>query len=82
MALRLSEWLGLRVEKTQPMLAGGAPAMPDVGDRRNAGAPEVLKVGIAGWAIERGSLLATNGDWAKRGRLASENKELQAIAKR
>ena len=82
MALRLSEGLGLRVEKTQPLQAGGVPAMPDVGDRRNAGVPEVLKVGIAGCATERASLLATNGDWAKRGSLASEKKELQALAKR
>ncbi len=78
----MSEGLGLGVEKTQPLQAGGGPAMPDVGDRRNAGVPEVLKVGIAGCTTERVNLLATNGGWAKRGSQASENKELQVLAKR
>jgi hypothetical protein len=62
LALRLSEWLGLRVEKTQPLQAGGVPAMTDVGDRRNAGAPEVQMVGGARSATERENLLATNCD--------------------
>ena len=82
MALRLSEWLGLGVEKAKPLQAGGVPAMPDVGDRRNAGAPEVLKVGIAGCATERVSLLATNGDLAKPGTQACEIKARLTLAKR
>ncbi len=56
--------------------------MSDVGDRRNAGAPEVQMVGGARCATERENLLPTNGDWAKRGSQASENKELQVLAKR
>jgi hypothetical protein len=56
--------------------------MTDVGNRRNAGAPEVLKVGIAGCATERESLLATNSGQAKRGGQASGKRELQGLAKR
>ncbi len=82
MALRLSEWLGLRVEKTQPMQAGGGPAMPDVGDRRNAGVPEVLQVGNAGCATDRENLPPANGAGPERRGLASENTELQAYEHR
>jgi hypothetical protein len=82
LALRLSEWLGLRVEKTQPLQAGGVPAMPDVGDRRNAGAPEVQIVGGARCATERENLLPANVCGPERRLQAGENKELQVLAKR
>jgi hypothetical protein len=78
----LSEWLGLGAAKTLRLQAGGVPAMPDVGDRRNAGVPEVLQVGIAGCATDRENLPPTNGAGPERRGLASENKELQALAKR
>ncbi len=82
MALRLSEWLGLGVEKTQSLQAGGVPAMPDVGDRRNAGTLEVQMVGAARCEIERENLVPTQGCAAKRRWQASENKDLQTLAKR
>ena len=82
MALRLSEWLGLGVEKAQPLQAGGVPAMPDVGDRRNAGAQEVQMVGGTSSETERENLLATKSSGRKRRGQASENTELQALAKR
>ncbi len=82
MALRLSEWLGLGAAKPLRLQAGGVPAMPDVGDRCNAGVPEVKMVGGKSGATERENLLPANGGGTKRRGQASENTELQTLAKR
>lgn len=56
--------------------------MPDVGDRCNAGVPEVKMVGGKSGATERENLLPANGGGTKRRGQASENTELQTLAKR
>jgi hypothetical protein len=56
--------------------------MADVGDRRNAGVPKVLQVGIAGCATDRENLPPANGAGPERRGLASENTELQAYEHR